>query len=103
MSRISGLRNDMNKGTFYKEQKINQRYIHFLSKQNIKAPLILDMYEHQLFHETNSTIASTDQKNSRNGNKEEIFLVLLSHSMIAKTKKQKKKKIFSFFLMISVD
>ena len=44
MSRISGLRDDMNKRTFYKEQKINKRRIHFLSKQNIKAPLILDMY-----------------------------------------------------------
>ena len=43
MSRISGLRN-MNKRTFYKEQKINKRSIHFLSKQNIKHPLILDMY-----------------------------------------------------------
>ena len=44
MSRISGLRNDMNKRTLYKERKINKRYIHFLSKQSIKAPLILDMY-----------------------------------------------------------
>ena len=45
MSRISGLRNDMNKRAFYKERRINKRYIHFLSKQNIKAPLILDMYD----------------------------------------------------------
>ena len=44
MSRISGLRNDMNKRTFYKERKINKRCIHVLCKQNIKAPLILDMY-----------------------------------------------------------
>ena len=44
MSRISELRNDMNKRTFYKERKINKRRIHFLSKQNIKAPLILDIY-----------------------------------------------------------
>ena len=44
MSRINGLRNDMNKRTFYKERKINKRRIHFSSKQNIKAPLILDMY-----------------------------------------------------------
>ena len=44
MSRISGLHNDMNKKTFYKERKINKRRIHFLSKQNIKAALILDMY-----------------------------------------------------------
>ena len=44
MSRISGLRNDMNKRFFYMEQRINKRYIHFLRKQNIKAPLILDMY-----------------------------------------------------------
>ena len=35
MSRISGLRNDMNKRTFYKERKI-------LSKQNIIVSLILD-------------------------------------------------------------
>ena len=46
MSRISGLRNDMNKRTFYKKQKINKRRIHFLSKQNIKVPLILDIYEY---------------------------------------------------------
>ena len=38
MSRISGLRNDMNKRTFYKEWKINKRCIHFLSKQTIKVP-----------------------------------------------------------------
>ena len=47
-SRISGLRNDINdinKRPFYKERRINKRYIHFLSKQNIKAPLILDMYD----------------------------------------------------------
>ena len=44
MSRFSGLRNDNNKRTFYKERKFNKRRIHFLSKQNIKAPLILDMY-----------------------------------------------------------
>ena len=44
MSRISGLRNDMNKRTFYKERRINKRCIHFLRKQNIKPPLILDMY-----------------------------------------------------------
>ena len=44
MSRISGLSNDMNKRTFYKERKMNKRRIHFLRKQNIKAPLILDMY-----------------------------------------------------------
>ena len=36
MSRISGLHNDMNKRTL----KINKRCIHFLSKQNIIAPLI---------------------------------------------------------------
>ena len=35
----------MNKRTFYKERKINKRRIHFLSKQNIKTPLILDMYD----------------------------------------------------------
>ena len=44
LSRISGLRNNSNKRTLYKERKINKRGIHFLSKQNIKAPLILDMY-----------------------------------------------------------
>ena len=27
-----------------KERRINKIYIHFLSKQNIKAPLILHMY-----------------------------------------------------------
>ena len=45
MSRISGLRNDMNKRTFYKERKINNRCFDFLSKQNIIVPLILDMNE----------------------------------------------------------
>ena len=44
MSRISGLRNHMSKRTFYKERKINNRFIHFLIKQNIKAPLFLNMY-----------------------------------------------------------
>ena len=44
MSKISGLRNDMNKRTFYKEREINNGCIHFLSKQNIKAPLFLEMY-----------------------------------------------------------
>ena len=43
MSRISGLRNDMNKTTFYKERKINNRCFNFLSKQNIIVPLIMDM------------------------------------------------------------
>ena len=43
MSRMSGLRNDMNKRTFYKEQKINNRSFDFLSKQNIIVPLILDI------------------------------------------------------------
>ena len=42
MSKISGLRNDMNKGTFYKERKINRRF-DFLSKQSIVFPLILDI------------------------------------------------------------
>ena len=50
MSRISGLRNDMNKRTFYKERKINKRCIHFSCKQNIKAPLILDMYGIEMFN-----------------------------------------------------
>ena len=40
MSRISGLRNDMNKRAFYKERKINNRCFDFLSKQNIIVPLI---------------------------------------------------------------
>ena len=44
MSRISGLPNEMKKRTFYKERRINKIYIHFLSKQNIKAPIILDLY-----------------------------------------------------------
>ena len=43
MTRVSGLRNDMNKGTFYKERKINNRCFDFLSKQNIIVPLILDI------------------------------------------------------------
>ena len=43
MSRISGLRNDMNKRTFYKERKINNRCFDFLSKQNMIVPLILDI------------------------------------------------------------
>ena len=43
MSRISGLRNDMNKKTLYKERKINNRSFDFLSKQNIIVPLILDI------------------------------------------------------------
>ena len=43
MSRISGLRNDMNKRTFYKERKINNRSFNFLSKQHIIVPLILDI------------------------------------------------------------
>ena len=46
MSRISGLRNDMNKRTFYKERKIKiNRCFNFLSKQNIIVPLILDTNE----------------------------------------------------------
>ena len=47
MSRISGLRNDMNE-TFYKERKINNRFFDFLSKQNIIVPLILDIYMHKI-------------------------------------------------------
>ena len=43
MSRISGLRKNNNKRNFYKERRINKRCIHFLSKQNLKAPLILDI------------------------------------------------------------
>ena len=43
MSRISGLRNDMNKRTFYKERKINNRCFDFLSKQNIIVLPILDI------------------------------------------------------------
>ena len=45
MCRISGLRNDMNKRTFYKERKINNRCFDFLSKQNIIVPLIQDINE----------------------------------------------------------
>ena len=45
MTRMSGLRNDMNKRTFYKERKINNRSFDFLSKQNIIVPLILDINE----------------------------------------------------------
>ena len=45
MFRISGLRNDMNKRTFYKERKINNRCFDFLSKQNIIFQLILDINE----------------------------------------------------------
>ena len=52
MSRISGLRKDMNKRTFCKERKINNRSFDFLSKQNIIVPLILDINElyTQIFH-----------------------------------------------------
>ena len=45
MSRISGLRNDMNKRTFNKDRKINNRCFYFLSNQNIIVPLILDINE----------------------------------------------------------
>ena len=40
---IIEFRNDMNKRTFYKERKFNNRCFDFLSKQNIKVPLILDI------------------------------------------------------------
>ena len=42
----------MNKRTFYKERKINNRSFDFLSKQNIIVPLILDINElyTQIFH-----------------------------------------------------
>ena len=43
MSRISGLSNAINKRTFYKERKINNRCFDFLSKENIIVPLILDI------------------------------------------------------------
>ena len=46
MSRIGGLRN-MNKRTFYKEWKINNRCFDFLSEQNIIVPLILDISDVQ--------------------------------------------------------
>ena len=49
MFRISGLRNDMNKRTFYKERKINNRCFDFLSKQNIIVPLIPDFYSMPYF------------------------------------------------------
>ena len=45
MSRISGLRNDMYKRTFYKERKINNICFDLLSKQIIIAPLILGINE----------------------------------------------------------
>ena len=48
MSRISGLRNDMNKRIFYKERKINNSSFDFLSKQNKIVPLILDINERVL-------------------------------------------------------
>ena len=43
MSRISGLRNGINKRTFYKERKINNRCFDFLSQQGIIVPLIQDI------------------------------------------------------------
>ena len=43
LTTISGLRNDLNIRTFYKERKINNRSFDFLSKQNIIVPLILDI------------------------------------------------------------
>ena len=45
LSRISGLRNGMNKRTFYNERKMNNRCFDFLSKQDIIVPLILDINE----------------------------------------------------------
>ena len=56
MSRISGLRNDVNKKTFYKERKINNRCFDFLSKQNIIVPLILNINEKQYRHFTPSIV-----------------------------------------------
>ena len=44
MSRISGLRNDINKRAFYKERKNNKRCVHFLDKQNIKAKSLFWTY-----------------------------------------------------------
>ena len=38
----------MNKRTFYKERKINNRCFDFLSKQNIKVPLILDINDNSV-------------------------------------------------------
>ena len=46
MSRISGLRNDMNKRTFYKERKINNRCFDFLSKQNITLLSFFSLHEY---------------------------------------------------------
>ena len=43
MSTNGGLRNDMNKRTFHKERKINNRCFDVLSKHNIIVPLILDI------------------------------------------------------------
>ena len=43
MSRISGLRNDMNKRTFYKERQINNRSFDYLSKPNIKDVLHINI------------------------------------------------------------
>ena len=43
MSRISGLRNDMNKEPFIKNEKSTDVLISILSKQNIIVPLILDI------------------------------------------------------------
>ena len=51
MSRLSGLRNDMNKRTFYKERKINIRSFDFLSKQNIIVPLILNITDNKEHNE----------------------------------------------------
>ena len=45
----------MNKRTFYKERKINNRCFDFLSKQNIIVPLILDINE-RICKETTSFI-----------------------------------------------
>ena len=49
MSSIVTICNEMNKRTFYKERQINKTCINFLSKQNIKVPLILDMYENTIY------------------------------------------------------
>ena len=75
MSRISGLRNDMNKKTFYKERKINNRCFDFLSKQNIIVPLILDindllskfLYDRRINHDQIKLISDGSTRLSQGG------------------------------------
>ena len=63
------------KESFFKEQKINKRCIHFSSKQNIKAPLIMDMYACPGIHGLGlKPIMSS--RGQRKGGEHEILIVI---------------------------